>query len=403
MSSSRRKLTSEKSGIRFDYDQGDGDRGDGEGAQVNLNSLISRFETIDASRQYNDELPELELPGHGERYDDCGDELPRFCSACGSCSNVGRTCFRSGCPRCWKGWDRKRATTITSKLEALRAYKDAQGAGWQGDKFHHLTLSAPDGFRLNSDEPLQRTFDLLKGVLDELGASTGYLFYHPFRTTADGDRGAWKDLLPDGDPVDWDDTRQELAHEPHFHAVVISKHVTGGFATKHLEEKTGWVVERITKGENSDVSIYDQHDLARVVTYCLSHTGIGDRAAYRAFGEVANFTADEKFKRGMDAAVRSVAPKTLGLEYSSLACQEQKLIDVPGQIDAGIFGGDGDGDQPDQDEPDGDPEDNDCNGRLLEIKKAPAFINNEEWTAEAPHADELKETWKDWRFRVDSD
>jgi hypothetical protein len=396
VSTSRRSLTTEKSGIRYGTDDG--------GHQVNLRSLISRFEVIDGGTddRYTDELPELPLPGHGQKYDDCGDDLPRFCSSCGHVETVGRTCFRSGCPRCWKGWDRRRSATITAKMEGLRAYKEAPTEQWQGYKFHHLAISPPDGFALNADDPLQTTFDLIKRILGELGASTGYLFYHPYRGDDGDDRGFWKHLLPDGEPQDMDDVRDGLTHEPHFHAVVLSQHVAGGFSTKHVEEKTGWIIERITKGDDSDVSIYDKYDLARVVTYCLSHTGIGEnRVAYRPFGEVANFDANEKFHLGMDAAVRSVAPNTLGLSHQTLMCDEPETVDLGVKVNPSGFYADDSGSA---DEPEGTVEqddENECNGRLLSITKAPAYLTDDDWMKEAPNADELEETWSEWQFRED--
>lgn len=396
--SSRRSLSSEKSGIQFSSD--DGMR------QVNAGAIISRLEDLGGTDdRFTDELPPLPLPGHGERYDDCGDDYPCFCSDCGHREDRGRTCYRSGCPRCWKGWDRRRSTKITSKMEALRRYKESAREGWDGWKFHHLAISPPEGFAVNSEEPLQRTFDLLKEVCDELGASTGYLFYHPFRGEDGDDRGFWKDVLPAGDEVSMEATREHLSHEPHFHAVVLSKHVSGGFATEAIENKTGWVVERITKGEDSSVSIYDRYDLARVVTYCLSHSGIGEsRAAYRAFGQVANFTANEHIEREMDAAVRSVSPNTLGLKYRSLSCVEKRISPIGEEeekVDPSLgYSADPDGSEEVEEVP---VEERDCNGRMLDITKAPAFLDNPDWMADAPNSDELADAWVEWRHRIDAD
>jgi hypothetical protein len=396
--SSRRSPSSEQSGIRYTSSAGN--------RQVNARSIVARLEEVGGTEtRFTDELPALPIPGHGERYEDCGDEIPRFCAHCGHTTDVGRTCYRSGCPRCWKGWDRKRAATICAKLEALRAYKEAAREGWDGWKFHHLAISPPEGFALDSKEPLQRTFDLLKEVLAELGAETGYLFYHPFRGEDGDDRGFWKELLPDGDEQDMADIRGDLSHEPHFHAVVLSKHVSGGFATKVVERKTGWVVERITKGEDSTVSIYDRYDLARVVTYCLSHTGIGeDRAAYRAYGEVANFTADPKFERGMDAAVRSVVPNTLGLRFDSLMCQDERMSPIGDPDEKVVPNGHGDGAaSPPEVAVDVELEEVGCAGRILDITKEPLFIEHTDWMADAPHADQLRRAWEEWRYRVDGD
>jgi hypothetical protein len=394
--SSRRSPSSENSGIRYWTE--DGNR------QVNPKAIAARLEkTGGTADAYQDELPDLELPGHGERYADCGDDIPRFCADCGHTETVGRTCYRSGCPRCWKGWDRKRATTISSKLEALRAYREAKREGWSGWKFHHLAISPPEGFALNSDDPLGRTFEVVKELCAELGAETGYLFYHPYRGQDGDDRGFWKDVLPDGEPLDMEETRARLSHQPHFHAVVLSKHVSGGHATRYLEKKTGWVVERITKGEDSDVSIYDKYDLARVVTYCLSHTGIGEeRAAYRAFGEVANFTAEPKFERGMDAAIRSVAPNTLGLAYRSLMCLDERMNPL-GEPEEKVVPSYGEGEAAPEEVEEVELEKEDCAGRMLDIKKAPKFLEDSDWLAEAPNSQQLVSAWQEWRHRIDAE
>jgi hypothetical protein len=400
-----RDFSREKSGIQYSSDDG--------GFQANPSEIVEKFEEIDVADD-GEFLPELELPGHGDLGDDCGEEIPRFCSGCGHVYSVGSTCYGWDCPRCWKGADRKRATTISSKMEGLRRYKESAGEGWQGWKFHHLALSPPDGFSMDLESPvavLERTVELLKEVLDELGASTGVLFYHPFRGEDGDDRGFWKDVLPDGVEVEWRETKSGLSFEPHFHAVVLSKFVAGDYITKAIEAKTGWLVKRITKGD-SDVSIYDQYDLARAVTYCLSHSGVrtdreNTECFYRYFGELHNFTATEEIEAQMDAAVRSVAPKTLGLPYDSLACQDERTRPISPEEEAErvnpamMFEGSGAA----EDEPveEIETETVKCQGRMLDIKKAPAFLEDTDWMAAAEHADVLRETWAEWRDRVDGE
>lgn len=44
-----------------------------------------------------------------------------------------------------------------------------------------------------------------------------------------------------------------------------------------------------------------------------------------------------------------------------------------------------------------------CAGRLLEIKKAPKFLENSDWVADAPHAEQLRRAWNEWRDRIDGD
>lgn len=399
---SARSTTRQKSGIRY--------TSDGTVYQANPSEIIDRFESVDASEDtFGNELPELELPGFGEKYDDCGEEkIPRFCADCGKTHKVGRTCYRSRCPRCGKAWNRRQGTAIASKLEATRRYKESKRPGWSGWKFHHLALSPPDGFATFSHESLQRTFDLLKEVLDELGAADGAIFYHPYRGEDGDDRGEWKQRL--FEERDFADVLDELEHSPHFHVVVVSKHIDGGHVTKSIEEQTGWLVERITKGD-SNVSIYNKYDLARVVTYCLSHTGLEEmddgshRAAYRYFGRTANLAATDEIEAEMDAAVRSVAPRTIGLEWSSLACLEDRDGREPqsplvASTAAAFSSGDGEGfpDDEENDAPDGV-----CAGRLLDIKKAGPFLENEEWVENAPYSEELREAWEEWREEVDDD
>lgn len=401
-SSKKEWRRTQASGISYDTD--DGKR------TAHPSRMIEKFEDAGGpSDAYQDYLPVLDLPGTGTKYEICGDEVPRFCSDCGHVTHVGRTCYRMMCPRCWKGWDRRRATAITSKLEALRRYKEAKGPGWQGWKFHHVAISPPDGFAMNVEDGdrervLQRTFDLIKEILGDMNVDTGALFYHPFRGEDGDDRGFWKDVLPDGEPTDMDGLGEDLSFEPHFHLVALAKHVPT-VVTERVEAETGWVIHRITKGEDSDVSLYDKFDLARSVTYCLSHTGRGEnRAAYRYFGEVANFAAEKRIEREMDAAVRSVGVNTLGLKFDSQTCvvereQTETKTVMREKVNLGAAHGDG---EPELEEVEIEEEViAKCEGRLLEIKAAPSKLSDDEWMTDAEHAGQLAETWREWRAKVD--
>jgi hypothetical protein len=403
-------ITSEASGIRYCSARRE--------YTADPSSIVSRFESVDASDDtFGFELPELELPGFGETYDDCGDEIPRFCADCGATHTVGRTCYRSTCPRCGAGWTRRQGTAVASKLEAVRRYKEASenSVGWAGYKFHHITLSPPEGYQTFTDESLNQTFDVLKEVLDELGVATGVMFYHPWSGDGEGDDlGEWKHRLFEG--RDWSDVLDELEHRPHFHAVVVAKHVDGGYVTKAIEEQTGWIVERLTKGDESDVSVYDKYDLCRVVSYCLSHTGLREtesgrtRAAYRYFGRVANLPAADHIEAEIDAAMRSVAPRTLDLSWSSLACEKGRdersaqswLVADPEQAATGqpAGHGDGEGGTSEGDPPGPLPPGDKCAGRLLHLSRAPEFLDDKEWRAAAPRSEELAETWDEWEDEI---
>lgn len=398
-------LTSSKSGLMYSSAE--------RKYTADPSNIVQRFESIDARDDaFGFELPELDLPGFGTKYDDCGDEIPRFCADCGATHTVGRTCYRSQCPRCGAAWARRQGTEIAAKLEATRRYLESQGSDrWDGNKFHHLAMSPPEGFETFTKEALDRTFEIVKEVLDELGVSTGVMLYHPYSGDGEGDDlGEWKGRLFEG--REWSDVLEELEHRPHFHVVCIAKHVDGGYVTKAIEEQTGWIVERITKGD-TDVSIYDKFDLCRVVSYCLSHTGLREtesgrtQAAYRYFGRVANLPAADHIKAEIDAAMRSVAPRTLDLDWSSLACQKDRdgrdpqswLVASPDQAAAG--------------EPDGYPEDSDgddfgplppedtCAGRMLHLSRAPEFLKDSEWCENAPRSDELADTWDEWKDEIE--
>lgn len=367
--------------------------------------VIAKFNQLPAGKSdhYEDKLPQLPVPGTGLRRETCGNDIPRGCAGCGKTHTVGQTCQRRMCPRCWKNWDRRRAAMICAKMEARRRTRESRGMGWQGWKFHHLVLSPPEGFALNSDQPFDRTIQILKEVLEELGVPEGVLLYHPWRGPDGDDRGFWKHVLPDGEEIGNNTLVEEhdLQFSPHFHAVVLAKHVDGGYVTKAIEEQTGWIVDRITKGEDSDVSIYDEYDLARSVTYCLSHTGQGEnRAGYRYFGGVANHAAPDQIYRDMDAAVRSVAVNTLDLPFFEVACTidrtktKKKTVLRPAEVSLGAAHGDG---SPEMVEATiEETVEERCDGRLVVVGDFPKFINDPEWVERAEHAEEMIEAWEEW-------
>jgi hypothetical protein len=326
--------------------------------------------------------------------------------------------------------------------------------------YHHLVLSPPDLWahqEANRDDVFQRTTDRLKRALEALGAE-GYYFYHPWRGRSeeaydDGadhehqpgdDRGAWKKRLFADKP--WDDVREELTFEPHFHVVAVAPAIPGGDLTSRIYDETGWVIHRITKHEDSSVSIGNDADLLAVLEYCLSHTGLRDmghqtRAAANWFGStMANAQAQDHQAERLDAISRSVAPRVLGLEYNSMACLSDHADGTGGwrvdddlaaadrsagsgpAFDLDAYGGGasssraGPGELPDQPTIDmpgsssssaatsssedvdnqDDGTDQRCNGRLLHIREAPQFLEDEEWCADAPFVEELQEAFEEW-------
>ena len=306
------------------------------------------------AREFGDALPEHRLPGSAARLDDCGVDLPGlFCQRCGVMMIVGRTCRRSVCPRCWESWDFQRATTNAAMVEGLRRYRAASGES--NAKYHHLTVSFPTSTRFDSVDPMGRGFEVTKLLLEEVGVYAGVLIYHPWRIakpyrgevrgheSGDGDM-EWAEILTKiaSEEWSWEAAREEfLTYGPHFHVYANAPFVQGGAITDEIQDKTGVVIHRITKGEDSSVSLYDTEDLVGSMAYSLSHAGLswdGDneefRAAYRRFGETANFSPTAGVEADVEDALREVAPEVLGQEFPEPRC-DNETVDVDEKQDDG--------------------------------------------------------------------
>lgn len=340
---SRRERTREKGAICYEYDR------DGETSRVRLARDIdpSFNDAITVSepdaRDYSDALPEHPLPGSGELLEDCGEEIPAlFCTGCGTPYDVGRTCRRSRCPRCWQSWAFNRARSVASKIEALGRRMYAQEG--KQVKQHHLTVSFRDSTRFNSKDSFKQGTEAVKALLAQVNADTGYLVYHPYRIASeyrgdvlghesgDGDM-TWKDVLEkvESDSWGWDAVREEfLVYAPHYHVICLSEFVdTTGVGA--IEEQTGAVIHRITtkREDGKERSIDGLEELCKVTAYSLSHAGLAPendgerhRAAVRPFGRVANFEAWDAVKGETKAALRKVAGTVLGIEFLDPECTE---------------------------------------------------------------------------------
>lgn len=353
---SRRNRTRDRSAICYEYH----DHDESEDVRVRVDPSIDPSDDLSDSafiqryepdaRAYEDALPELSLPGSGELLEDCGEEIPAlFCRDCGTPYEIGRTCRRSRCPRCWQSWAFNRAKSLASKVEALGRHLYTQ-ENKTNIKQHHVTVSLRDSTRFNSQDPLGRGFEVVKSLLATVDVETGVVVYHPYRIakeyrgdvlgheSGDGDL-TWKDVLEkvEGDSWTWDAVRDEfLVYAPHFHVICLSEFVdcTG---VGDLEDETGVVIHRITtkRDDGNKKSIAGIEELGKVTAYSLSHAGIAPendgerhRAAVRPFGRVANFEAwgstDDPGTPiyDTDKALRKVAPKVLGIEFPEAECTE---------------------------------------------------------------------------------
>jgi len=374
-------------------------------------------------------LPQLDLPGFGDAYDDCGDDIPHFCEDCGHSFAVGRTCKRSVCPRCAPAWVLDRAPGIVGRLDTVSRVMSARSD--EPVYKHHVVFSPPDDWALEADDILDRTFHVIRELLLKMNAE-GIVAYHPW-AGADhlegDDRGEWKKRL--FSDRDWDgDVRQEVKPRGHFHAVVASPHIAGGETIAQVNQETDWVIKRVTKRDGSGRSLKDLEDVARATTYVLSHTGIdteGDgnnAAAYRAYGSTyhdPDVDVYDDVQEAADVAVREVAPRTLGIAADAVRCGRQidpdardddPTVDAYRNTGSGDAG-DGDGDNLDDFDPkpgssiletegaDGSDDLDEselvpCSGRVLHIKDAPEHLRDLSWATSARRVADLATAYRDW-------
>lgn len=126
VSTTKRQRTRSHGAVCFEVEQ------DGEDRRVRVARDTDPVDAVTTSppdaREYADALPELVLPGTGEREFDCGTRFDGlFCPDCGKPHPVGRTCQRLRCPRCWQSWAFHRGKSIASKLEALGRQRYTNG------------------------------------------------------------------------------------------------------------------------------------------------------------------------------------------------------------------------------------------------------------------------------------
>jgi hypothetical protein len=350
-------------------------------------------------------LPDLSLPGFGESYPDCGEDRLMFCRDCGEPTEIGRTCKRSVCPRCAAAWDLHRAKAVVGKLDATARMMSAESGG-TSVKHHHLVLSPPDGLTWEAEDPLGRAWEVVRDLLHHLGAE-GIGVYHPFRGSEGDDLGAWKERLFQG--RSWDDVRGELDLSPHFHLIVAAPWIPGGSWTETLESETGWVLHRIADSETG-VSLGSLSDLAGATTYALSHAGIDESgennsAQYRYFGSTLHRAeVFEDLQAQADRAVRSVAPRTLGLPSREVACQSE--VAPEDRRDTGadtsryleeLDGSSGCTETATAETTAEPVELVTCGGGYAQIEEAEDYLGNPVWVSRASKSERLRERWERWR------
>jgi len=187
---------------------------------------------------------EWQLPGHGEKYNDCGDWRYRGCLDVDSHNQnelgqdvkgkvyiewYHRNCGRAGCPICYERWAGLEASKIEHRLKYF----------WKWGKVLHITISPSE------KDALKLSFEKLKAKMYRVarlrGIKGGTVIWHPFRENEDG---TWRP-------------------SPHFHILGFGwvRNVKQGY------ESDGWLVKNIKDGK-------DERSVFRTAMYQLSHCGI---------------------------------------------------------------------------------------------------------------------------------
>ena len=302
------------------------------GALIRPGDVIEREST--KSKPTN-RLPELPLPGYdGITRDDCGEDIPAFaCSDCGNPVYVGRTCGSPACERCWESAVKRKTVRLAGKLEGMRRMLYARHNGNKDIDFNHVIASLPD-FAVDSKQPVERALKVLKTLLETQWGIDGFCaIMHSHRIKKEyrkdqyehgGESGegtmTWKDVLTSDNPSKY------IYFSPHFHIFFPAVRKSFDYSiTEAVEDQTGWMFHRITKGEDSNVSVSNLDDLVHQVTYCFSHCGVNDWHANRKEltsrmkGDLHNCYIPDGVEDKCLASFCDAAPKLLGARFTNVA------------------------------------------------------------------------------------
>jgi len=307
-------------------------------------------------------------------------------------------------------------------------------------KMHHLVFVPPSAndatdhdWYLEADDPIAKSREVVAEILKLLNAE-GIIYYHGWSGIKGDDLGEWKGRLFEGRDFEGD-VRSELKPRPHFHVVCASPFVAGGGVTKQITEQTGWVIERIADEDGK--SLETLTDAARAITYCLSHTSIrlgyaangNNKACKEAYGRTWHsdrLNVYDTTRREAERAVRSVAPRTLGVSPSSMRCETEVPADERG--DDRVEVGDAYDDEPHEhdasaaesgSESDGSGADSatescdnhddtpvetvQCKGVIKPLAEADEYLDDDDWVSEAIHSEELRRRYQDFKDQAQLD
>lgn len=356
------------------------------------------------------------LPGFGE-VDGCGETtVPYYCIGCGSVTPIGRTCYRSTCPRCAPMWVVEKAVPNLARLQTTAKTMSARLGSpdeMLSVKKHHVVLSPPpDDWYLEASNPRERTFEVVSEILDAFNAE-GFVGFHGYRGREGDDRGAWMDRL--FNDRSWDDVRSELRPNGHFHAIIASPYIAGGEVTKRIEEETGWIIDRVRALDSLEKA-------AESLTYVLSHTSLVEQgsqtlAQYRRYGSTwhdDSVNVYDHTTRKAERAVRSVAPRLLGVAPNAMRCETpvpdgeeaEEQIDRSAAYSSRGSEGCSEGCEHDHSSPGGGDEERGevaCKGAIKPIWEADDLLDDDDWMDQARYATQLEHAYQEWQATPELD
>jgi hypothetical protein len=295
----------------------------------NVPSEAGVFEEVDDPLSaYQHELTRGALPGFGERLDTCGNEVPHFCKSCGKPATdengelvqIERCCWRKRCSRCGAGWAARAAYPGAAKLESLRKQVYSERDRSESPAFYHVVVSVPD-FATSHEDADGVFFRMVTSVMDEItvGGQGGGIIHHSYsRTGQEDELGWWTEKMFTG--LKWEDFEEEIELSHHAHVVVLADSVDNQ-RCKAVAEETGMTIRSYENGKDENASVYSKVDLAKTLTYLMSHARVAEDAnTVRPYGRLDGFPADDHIKAQMRGVAHSMATNTLGLTLKQHAC-----------------------------------------------------------------------------------
>ena len=211
------------------------------------------------------------LPGQGQPYPDCGEEVLYLCPRCGHMKEGHRCCRRATCPKCYTTWAWLQARR--SALRILKARKlFASRLGWRNRPIHVVASLPPKDWHLFFDaKTYPRVRRRVYKLLTKAGTKGGLLIPHPWRqkcALCDGDIvGSWRvdketDKFTEKERycVKCGSKQFKWIDGPHFHFVGYGwiEHA------KEIHQATGYVIKNIGVIDN----------VGGAVWYQLTHCGL---------------------------------------------------------------------------------------------------------------------------------